>query len=266
MEIKKDIKDRYATIDRIFNGHALLVQPFKSNFSASHMYGRAERILAATYVLTKNVPDTDPARSIMRTRAYDLISTITQWFQEKGDGKIAHVRQLLLIERELASLIRVLSIGGYVSDTNLSLFLQALTDLGAYAERHVHDETDDGTGAIVSEQDFIPTSEVLVPPRGSVAKYSSKRVATVVSAVSNGSQLQGTEGIDLAQKKGDQGPRRQIIVDLLSQKGRLGIRDIALQIVGVSEKTVQRELAQLVSDGTVTKEGKKRWSTYGLVI
>jgi DeoR/GlpR family transcriptional regulator of sugar metabolism len=67
-------------------------------------------------------------------------------------------------------------------------------------------------------------------------------------------------------KKEDFGTRRQIIIDLLTQKGRLGIRDIALQIVGVSEKTVQRELAQLVIEGKVTKEGKKRWSTYGLII
>ena len=42
----------------------------------------------------------------------------------------------------------------------------------------------------------------------------------------------------------------------------MGIRDIASFVIGCSEKTVQRELASLISDGLIKKEGEKRWSRY----
>lgn len=45
--------------------------------------------------------------------------------------------------------------------------------------------------------------------------------------------------------------------------GRLyGLKEIAVQIRGCSEKTVQRELARLIAQGTVEKQGEKRWSRY----
>jgi hypothetical protein len=33
---------------------------------------------------------------------------------------------------------------------------------------------------------------------------------------------------------------------------------------GVSEKTIQRELSLLVLEGTVRKQGERRWTTYSL--
>jgi predicted transcriptional regulator len=59
--------------------------------------------------------------------------------------------------------------------------------------------------------------------------------------------------------------RRTLVLDTLRRGGKLGIKDIALQVVGFSEKTVQRELINLVSEGVVRKEGEKRWSKYSLI-
>jgi hypothetical protein len=265
MDNKKDIRDRYLSIATIFNGHSAAVQPFKSNFSAAHMYGRAERILAATYILTKNVPENDIARTKIRQRAHDLLSVVSDWFQETGERKAYHIQHLLLVCRELGSLVRVLALGGYLSTANLSLFLQALTDLSAYAQRHVHDESDDGvSSAAIQEQDFVPRTDGSA--QGSVSNPTGIKRASSIHHPSVASSVKPVPSVAATARKEDGGTRRQIIIDLLTQKGRLGIRDIALQIVGVSEKTVQRELAQLVIEGKVTKEGKKRWSTYGLII
>jgi hypothetical protein len=58
--------------------------------------------------------------------------------------------------------------------------------------------------------------------------------------------------------------RRKIILALLKQKPSLSVSDVAKSISGVSEKTIQRELLGMVSEGILKKQGERRWSTYSL--
>jgi predicted transcriptional regulator len=67
-----------------------------------------------------------------------------------------------------------------------------------------------------------------------------------------------------APKQKDNASRQDIIISLLKKKDELGIKDFVSSISGCSEKTIQRELASLVSKGLIKKEGEKRWSRYSL--
>ena len=58
--------------------------------------------------------------------------------------------------------------------------------------------------------------------------------------------------------------RRARILALLQRNERVSIKDVARAITGCSEKTLQRELAALVAQGVLKKEGERRWSTYSL--
>lgn len=58
--------------------------------------------------------------------------------------------------------------------------------------------------------------------------------------------------------------RGEEVLDVLRTLGKASIKDIAIRIRGVSEKTVQRELSRLVLIGKVKKEGERRWSTYSI--
>jgi predicted HTH transcriptional regulator len=42
----------------------------------------------------------------------------------------------------------------------------------------------------------------------------------------------------------------------------VSIKDIRTAITGCSEKTIQRELANLISQGLIKREGERRWSVY----
>lgn len=59
--------------------------------------------------------------------------------------------------------------------------------------------------------------------------------------------------------------RRKQIIDFLKDKNFVSVRDISETIIDCSEKTLQRELNELVSQGKVLKEGEKRWSRYKIV-
>jgi len=42
------------------------------------------------------------------------------------------------------------------------------------------------------------------------------------------------------------------------------VKDFAKVITDISEKTIQRELLDLVQRGVIKKEGERRWSRYSL--
>ena len=58
--------------------------------------------------------------------------------------------------------------------------------------------------------------------------------------------------------------RRDKVVEALKRKRDSSIKDIARQVKGCSEKTIQREVNSLIAEGVVTKKGERRWSVYSL--
>lgn len=59
-------------------------------------------------------------------------------------------------------------------------------------------------------------------------------------------------------------PRRQRIVQILSEKKEVTIKDISEHIKDCSEKTIQRELNTMIKDNVVLRNGNRRWSLYTL--
>lgn len=72
-------------------------------------------------------------------------------------------------------------------------------------------------------------------------------------------RVQGEEG------QGEGGTRADRIKAIIKEKGQVTIKDISLLFSDVSEKTIQRELMSLISQGQITKTGERRWSKYKIV-
>ena len=56
--------------------------------------------------------------------------------------------------------------------------------------------------------------------------------------------------------------RRTEVLNIVSEQGRVSIKDISKIIRDCSEKTIQRELNALIQLGQIRKEGDRRWSVY----
>lgn len=59
--------------------------------------------------------------------------------------------------------------------------------------------------------------------------------------------------------------REKMILDILKNSGEVGIKDITSFMKGVSSKTIQRDLGNLVFKGVLKKSGERRWSRYSIV-
>ena len=66
-------------------------------------------------------------------------------------------------------------------------------------------------------------------------------------------------------KTGDANERQRAIIGHLSYKGQAKISDFYETFDGVSSKTIQRDLQDLVARNVIRKEGDKRWTIYTLV-
>lgn len=59
--------------------------------------------------------------------------------------------------------------------------------------------------------------------------------------------------------------RKDRIRTILEEKGQVSIKDISDIITDVSEKSIQRDLNELIENGAVVRIGERRWSTYKLI-
>lgn len=64
----------------------------------------------------------------------------------------------------------------------------------------------------------------------------------------------------------DKKERRDAIMRTIRSKGQVTIKDISEHITGVSEKTIQRDLQELIQHGVLIREGEKRWAVYKLAM
>ncbi len=59
--------------------------------------------------------------------------------------------------------------------------------------------------------------------------------------------------------------RRGLILEIVRARGVVSIKDISDNITDCSEKTIQRDLIDMIKDNLLKKEGERRWSKYSLV-
>ncbi len=59
--------------------------------------------------------------------------------------------------------------------------------------------------------------------------------------------------------------RRERIMNVIKDRGEATIKDIASVVTDCSEKTIQRELIELIKDSIVHRDGERRWSKYKLI-
>jgi hypothetical protein len=77
---------------------------------------------------------------------------------------------------------------------------------------------------------------------------------------SNNTVVKKEGKVDVAKNK-----RREEIVAVLKTKGEVTIKDISQQVSKCGEKTIQRELVDMLQNGQIKRTGDRRWSRYSLV-
>lgn len=260
----KDIKDTKEVIPAF----EAKTDPFGGNISGEHAYKRTERIVSALYLVTNHVRYDEPLRMRLRSLGHDLLKDVMALrggFRTSSNDRLG---MLLSEVREGMSLVRLLQLAGYVSSQNVSVLTHALDELGLFLVGAQHSTLSDALQ--LNRDDFLPSDRPASELPSSFSRNPHimahpKPQSNHSTTRSETKEMHTPRSPGRAVQTEVHGERRTLIMDILTRGGALGIKDIAAQMVGCSEKTVQRELSVLIHEGKVKKEGEKRWSSYTLI-
>jgi hypothetical protein len=226
---------------------------FRDNPNSLFALKKTEKIASALYLLSNLLSDSEPLKWQFRSIGLELVSdSINPKQAEKVSANLVR----------LISLLEVGRVAGLVSQMNFEIFkteLESVLQVVGSGASDLHSK-----GLLLSDHFFATDT---VRPIANRSENFIPNTGVRFSPVSD----------KMSVKKDTPKPkpnRQEIILSLLKTNGQnsgdiasgggLGIKDFVVAISGCSEKTIQRELADMVSKGQIKKAGEKRWSRYSL--
>jgi len=238
------------------------------------VYKKTEKLTAALYMVTSLFNESEPLRHHLREAGLCLLShSITFAASNVQDRQYVEMR-LSETVFEILSFLTIAFYGGHVSEMNFTILKSEFNSLIQTIEKKEQSEKKKN-GFILSESFFdteekysglahiedVPGGNGLKGHKQNGQQWVAKGRADAVSPALN--TQQGKPLLkDISERKES---RKTIIVNLLKKGGDLTVKDFSRVIPDCSEKTIQRELLQLVQDGVLKKQGERRWSKYSLL-
>lgn len=255
----------------------------------------AQHIATALYLTVEHLPGGEPLVQALKHSAVELVSVL-----EKGEeGELFAHRVFDIaghVSTVLTVLVRVRLVEGENRDVLIEFlyrlqkemveYVQALREMrkrNAFAGGRSISDLQNEESIIDSNQPSVAELRAILeeglPPGG--AKHLNAR--EIVSPLGIFSYEHGHENTSAIHSVDDsveivrdyrgsathttramirREDRIKQIVEIIRQLRVVSMRDIAIRITKCSEKTLQRDIAELVTQGAVIKQGSRRWATY----
>ncbi len=213
---------------------------FKGRNDWYFCYLKTERIAHVLAVLASR-SDPAPLKDMLRT-AQSLPGEIARMAAGEFDVPVALAEVFALL-----SALRLAGTQSFLHPENVSVLLKEYENV---AERLV---AGSHPSPFISSDDFM-VQELQSEPLPLPSRLSDQTKDTVKDSVKDTTK----------QTNKGHTPRTNLILDYIRTHKGASIKDIASVIRDCSEKTVQRELNELITQGLVRRVGERRWSTYEL--
>ncbi len=234
---------------------AIFTNVFEKDIRRVYLYKKAERLAKAIHLVGPAFTSSAPLKDRLDRISIGLVDAA---ILPPAASREALSRELLA----LSSILSVARTGGMLSHMNADMIAREahllLQEIAGYEEpRLLLDEVPSlamlakSAQASVSQDVSRLRSVARVTYDASLAAPEESK-GQISDKVFRGGESAGNKG------------RREAVLAVLSSKGPSYIKDISTVIRDVSEKTIQRELSSLVSEGTVIRKGDRRWTTYEL--
>ena len=270
---------------------------FTKDKSFVFAHQKIKKLVAAVYMLTNFLPNEEPVKWSLRRLGMSLLRLNI----DLKDGNSANqefietsLRENIL---EIVSLLEVASFAGMVSEMNIAILKKEFHSLLTHIHAMIieksksdpllkspffHDEIDEISLPDIQHVKGIEEGIMSLNEKTSVIGNQVSRETFIKDKTqslkapflqSEPLQVQSAPVPQVnSHKLKEFGPvavkknkRQSIIINLLKRKKDIMVKDVAEVVHDCSEKTLQRELLALVSEGILKKEGERRWTRYSLV-
>lgn len=279
-------KDTFKSVEtQKDNSSMSAINSFNYNAFSGFVVNKTEKLVTALYMVTDCMEMEDAIKIRLRSLGVELLSNIHSFSiatMLETENFVAKSRTHIT---EILSLINIASTMGFVSEMNASILKKEFNSLVAEFAKY---EEKSGTGKkekFVSHASYtidestlavpLPVykeQELLATPFWSESPIKDKRTEGNLSFIknyqTNKNKDKQTFSFDKGQNNKLETSRINKILEILKDTKNNGlyfsIKDISTHFVDCSEKTIQRELNDLVLSRKVKKVGEKRWSRYAL--
>lgn len=232
---------------------------------------RAQKIVAALYLLTNHIDTENPIRTEIRASATLMLKAVLL------GSKIEDIKNNILSFLSVAVLTKeVSSENALIIEEEFRNLKTTYTQVSEPVLSHlfIHDKE----GALVelkeTKDNTLVSGSQSEEVRIQKSTHSSVKVSETreLSSMQKPKQLETSNqaiqrhdpGQDMPNKKDEKKARRTRVLEHLSKTELKTIKDVSKFFTDCSEKTIQRELNDLVEERVIVRVGDRRWSTYKL--
>jgi len=232
----------------------------------NNIFKKTENIVKAVSYILVNVKETEKTKYYTNRlrdkifKIHDFILFTLQLQEHEQVNRLKELRQELV---ELMSYIGLAQTVHIVSRSITELLLEQIDRVIRYLNNHwlLNVDSHDVQMSVISNDNifnhFSDNNQTQLE-KDSVTKNIKKPKATRIKIP------EGDISSDAYLVYSQLSNRGERIKTILAAKPEATIKDIAEVITDVSEKTIQRELNNLIKKGQVIREGERRWSKYSL--
>lgn len=209
-----------------------------------YIFKKTEKIVGAVFYTTRSFGDNsdkDTLVELVEDRAMYVSAVSLETLTVPRLGRTRSLEELQSGLIALENGLSLLVVSKLMREDLFEVFRHEIGLLGRALREYLHEyprhpfEREDGMEMKVGERS---------------QKQRAQRAAREAGGTGNAER--GTIGVS----------RRDRVLGIIRDKGQVTIKDVSTAITDVSEKTIQRELIALVSEGIIVKEGERRWSKY----
>jgi hypothetical protein len=230
------------------------------------IFKKTEKITAGIYLVSGLLKDDEPMKWELRDHGMELMSSSFMASSNTPGDKSAIIQSLFTAALETISLLNVARISNLITEMNHSLLVREIDNIVSMLRDRLA-ESAENAGYVLSEN-FFKTPDMFATGFRQPNRFGEHSAATANNrqnsavSVNNSVETSVSKGHSNVQEK--KSHRQNSIINVLKGQSNLTIKDFSKVIKDCSEKTIQRELIELVDRGVIRKEGERRWSRYFL--
>lgn len=225
-----------------------------------HIYERVQKITEALYRVTDLFSEKEPLKWLLRREGLEIFNSL---LKIKSSAPNERIRTLDLISHQIKHTVQILDLassGSFISEANFQVLkreYEALVDFMTARNLELLTET---TAVLSIGQ--APIGHIFNPVR-KINNNVHKESASILNSKKAEMPLNKEKP---SEKSNDLNERRDKIISIIKNRDWVSIGELAQEFGGqISEKTIQRDLAGMTSDGLLLKEGDKRWRKYKFI-
>lgn len=276
----KDIVKDTLKIMEYSKGHTEITIDFEGYFKGLTL--KADKISSAIFLITNYVKH-DGIKYRLQSLGIDVLEVSYMLHPLSYEEHGIHGKNLEYLLKEIRVIIHGLSITQILSENNKDIIHKEidiyLNNVQEYIrEYHIHKTKAHGIPSPVFDTNFFETG-LTISQLKTVETEKKIEDKNILESKKDTTFLKGHEedvskGHPYVNKKDkkssktdmvDRMNRRMAILNFIKENKEVAIKDIQNNISDCSEKTIQRELNDLIKDGVLKKEGDRRWSKYSLL-